>query len=110
MKQLLAVGAFMQALRQSKTRIQAGFLALETRAAARSRPGWAAAASAPRMPLDARDSRHSASGSTAFLSRLCLASAFQPRLQRTPPPVCQSLAGGEVWRPSDDGPPSLGAP
>ncbi|WP_458766654.1 penicillin-binding protein 1A [Cupriavidus basilensis] len=106
MKQLLADTAFMQALRQSKTRIQAGFLALDPRTG--EIKAWVGSRD---FTLDAFDHVQQAQrqpGSTfkPFVYGAAFEQGAKPDDTFVDQAVEIPLAGGEVWRPSDDGPPS----
>ncbi|WP_454767182.1 penicillin-binding protein 1A [Cupriavidus campinensis] len=104
LKQLLADRAFMQALRQQKTRVQAGFMALdpatgEIRAWVGSRDftvdGFDHVAQARRQP-----------GSTfkPFVYGEAFARGHSPDETLFDNPVEMTLPGGEIWRPTDESP------
>lgn len=103
---LLKDKAFMQQLRQDKTRIEAGFVAMDPDTA--SVRAWVGSRD---FAVDAYDHVQQARrqpGSTfkPFVYGAALQDGLSPDDERVDTAVEIKLAGGEVWRPSDAGPPS----
>lgn len=103
---LLKDKAFMQQLRQDKTRIEAGFVAMDPATA--SVRAWVGSRD---FAVDAYDHVQQARrqpGSTfkPFVYGAALQDGLSPDDERVDTAVEIKLAGGEVWRPSDAGPPS----
>ncbi|WP_059412220.1 penicillin-binding protein 1A [Cupriavidus basilensis] len=106
LRTLLADRAFMQALRQSKTRIQAGFLALDPRNG--EIKAWVGSRDFTQDAFDHVQQAQRQPGSTfkPFVYGAAFEQGASPDDTFIDQPVEIPLAGGEVWRPSDDGPPS----
>ncbi|WP_420994735.1 penicillin-binding protein 1A [Cupriavidus sp. 30B13] len=106
LRTLLADRPFMQALRQSKTRIQAGFLALDPRNG--EIRAWVGSRDFSQDAFDHVQQAQRQPGST--FKPFVYGAAFQQGASPDDTFIDQAveipLAGGEVWRPSDDGPPS----
>ncbi|MGO4329742.1 penicillin-binding protein 1A, partial [Cupriavidus sp. M-11] len=106
MKTLLADSAFMQALRQTKTRVQAGFLALDPRSG--EIKAWVGSRDFSQDAFDHVQQAQRQPGSTfkPFVYGAAFQQGASPDDTFVDQAVAIPLAGGEVWRPSDDGPPS----
>lgn len=104
LKRLLADSKFMQALRQSKTRVQAGFLALD--------PGtgevraWVGSRDFIDDAFDHVQQARRQPGSTfkPFVYGAAFAAGETPDDTFVDQPVEMVLAGGEIWRPTDESP------
>ncbi len=106
LQSLLADKAFMQQLRQEKTRLEAGFVAMEPETAAIR--AWVGSRD---FALDAFDHVQQARrqpGSTfkPFVYGAALQEGLSADDERVDEAVEITLSGGEVWRPTDAGPPS----
>ncbi len=106
LKQLQADTNFMQTLRQEKTRLQAGFLAID--------PGtghvkaWVGSRDFAKDPFDHVQQARRQPGST--FKPFVYGAAFENGARATDGYMDQAveipLGGGQVWRPSDSSPPS----
>ncbi|RLK31536.1 penicillin-binding protein 1A [Cupriavidus plantarum] len=106
LKRLLADNAFMLALRQQKTRVQAGFLAIEPGTGAIR--AWVGSRD---FTIDAFDHVQQARrqpGSTfkPFVYGAAFAAGETPDDTFVDQPVEMTLAGGEIWRPTDESAPT----
>lgn len=106
LKTLLADKAFMQQLRQEKTRIEAGFIAMEPETAAIR--AWVGSRD---FAIDAFDHVQQARrqpGSTfkPFVYGAALQEGAAPDDTRVDEALEYQMAGGEIWRPTDAGAPS----
>jgi penicillin-binding protein 1A len=106
LKPLLADAAFLRALRQQKTRVQAGFLALDPRNG--QVRAWVGSCDFTQDPFDHVQQARRQPGST--FKPFVYGAAFQQGAHPTDTLVDEAveiaLPGGEVWRPSDAGLPS----
>ncbi|WP_309677994.1 transglycosylase domain-containing protein [Polaromonas sp.] len=105
-KQLQADPALMQALRQDKTRLQAGFLALDPSNG--HVMAWVGSRDYSQDPFDHVQQARRQPGST--FKPFVYGAAFEQGARPTDGFVDQaveiSMGGGAVWRPTDAGPPS----
>ncbi|HET7774853.1 MAG TPA: transglycosylase domain-containing protein, partial [Azospira sp.] len=106
LKKLLGDRAFMAALRQQKTRIQAGFLALDPRNG--QVRAWVGSRDFGQDAFDHVQQARRQPGSTfkPFVYGAAFLNGAQPGDTLMDQAVEIPLAGGEVWRPSDQGAPS----
>ena len=106
LKRLLADRKFMAELREDKTRIQAGFLAADPRSG--HILAWVGSRDYQQDPFDHVQQARRQPGSTfkPFVYGAALLNGHQPGEQLEDKAVEIALPGGEVWRPSDAGPPS----
>ena len=106
LKKLLADKAFMAALRQQKTRIQAGFLALDPRNG--QVRAWVGSRDFSQDAFDHVQQAKRQPGSTfkPFVYGAAFLRGAQPGDTRMDQAVEIPLAGGEIWRPADHEPPS----
>ncbi|MDK9691594.1 penicillin-binding protein 1A [Azospira sp.] len=106
LKKLLADKAFMAALRQQKTRIQAGFLALDPRNG--QVRAWVGSRDFSQDAFDHVQQAKRQPGSTfkPFVYGAAFLRGAQPGDSRMDQAVEIPLAGGEIWRPADHEPPS----
>ncbi|WP_011300989.1 penicillin-binding protein 1A [Cupriavidus necator] len=106
LKHLLADTAFMQALRQQKTRIQAGFIAIDPRTG--QIRAWVGSRDYTQDAFDHVQSARRQPGSTfkPFVYGAAFEQGKTPDDTLVDQPVEIQLAGGEVWRPTDEGRPS----
>ena len=106
LSQLMSDKAFMERLREQKTRIQAGFMALDPRTG--QIRAWVGSRDFEQDPFDHVQQARRQPGST--FKPFVYGAAFDKGARPTDTLLDQSieipLPGGEVWRPSDDGPPS----
>lgn len=106
MKALTAQRAFLQRLREDKTRVQAGLLALDPRSG--EVRAWVGSRDYAQDPFDhvAQARRQPGSTFKPFVYGAALAQGARPGDQVLDQSVEIQLTGGEVWRPSDGGPAS----
>ena len=106
MKALTAQRAFLQRLREDKTRVQAGLLALDPRTG--EVRAWVGSRDYAQDPFDhvAQARRQPGSTFKPFVYGAALAQGARPGDQVLDQSVEIQLTGGEVWRPSDGGPAS----
>jgi len=106
MKHLLADNAFMQALRQQKTRIQAGFIAIDPRTG--EIRAWVGSRDYTQDAFDHVQQARRQPGSTfkPFVYGAAFQQGKSPEDTLLDQPVEIELAGGEIWRPTDEGRPS----
>lgn len=104
MKHLLADRAFMQALRQHKTRVQAGFMALDPATGAIR--AWVGSRDFTVDAFDhvAQARRQPGSTFKPFVYGEAFAHGHGPDETLFDNPVEMRLAGGEIWRPTDESP------
>ena len=105
-KALLADTDFLRALRQQKTRVQAGFLALDPRSG--EVRAWVGSRDFAQDPLDHVQATRRQPGSTfkPFVYGAAFAGGLRPDALLMDQAVEIPLGGGKVWRPSDGGAPS----
>jgi penicillin-binding protein 1A len=105
-KRLLADTAFMQALRQDKTRLQAGFLALDP--ANGHVKAWVGSRDFAKDPFDHVQQARRQAGSTfkPFVYGAAFENGARPIDTYMDDAVEISLGGNQVWRPTDGGGPS----
>lgn len=105
-KILLADASFLRTLRQNKTRIQSGFLALEP--ATGQIRAWVGSRDFAQDAFDHVQQARRQPGSTfkPFVYGAAFQQGFSPTDTLKDQAVEIQLPGGEVWRPSDGGPPS----
>ena len=103
---LLKDKAFMQQLRQDKTRIEAGFLAMDPETAAIR--AWVGSRDFATDAFDHVQQARRQPGSTfkPFVYGAALQDGASPDDERMDQAVEIQLAGGEIWRPSDAAAPS----
>lgn len=103
---LLGDAAFMRALRQQKTRVQAGFMALDPRDG--HVLAWVGSRDFALDQFDHVQQARRQPGSTfkPFVYGAAFAQGARPGDTFVDEAVEIVLPGGEVWRPSDGGPPS----
>ncbi|MGE8317200.1 MAG: penicillin-binding protein 1A [Comamonas sp.] len=106
LKALLADGDFMAKLREEKTRVQAGFMAMDPRNA--HVLAWVGSRDFAQDPFDhvAQARRQPGSTFKPFVYGAALLNGAVPSDTLMDQPVDIVLAGGQHWRPSDGGPPS----
>ncbi len=106
LKALLADKAFMKELREDKTRVQAGFVALDPRTSGVL--AWVGSRDFAQDAYDHVQQARRQPGSTfkPFVYGAALQQGASPDDRRVDGPVEIKLAGGEVWRPTDATPPS----
>ncbi|MFC4423005.1 penicillin-binding protein 1A [Cupriavidus pampae] len=106
LKRLLADNAFMQALRQQKTRVQAGFLAIEPNTGAIR--AWVGSRDFTVDAFDHVQQARRQPGSTfkPFVYGAAFAAGETPDDTLVDQPVEMTLAGGEIWRPTDESAPT----
>ena len=102
MKRLLADKTFMQHLRATKTRVQAGFLAIDPRTG--EIRAWVGSRDFTTDPFDHVQQARRQPGSTfkAFVYGAAFVKGRKPDDTLVDQVVEIPLAGGEIWRPSDD--------
>jgi penicillin-binding protein 1A len=103
---LFADHAFVKALCKSKTDIEAGFIAIDPRNG--QIKAWVGSRDFAREPFDPVQQSRRQPGSTfkAFVYGEAFAQGAKPSDTFIDQPVQIPLAGGEVWQPTDDVPPS----
>ncbi len=101
LKKLLADKAFMRQLREDKTRVQAGFLAIDPRTSAVL--AWVGSRDYAQDAFDhvAQARRQPGSTFKPFVYGAALQQGAKPSDTRKDEEVEIKLPGGEVWRPSD---------
>ncbi len=101
---LMRDNAFMQALRQSKTRVQAGFMALDP--ATGEIRAWVGSRDFSVDAFDhvAQARRQPGSTFKPFVYGAAFARGQSPDETFIDQPVEMQLAGGEIWRPTDESP------
>jgi len=106
LKTLLQDSAFMRNLREQKTRLQAGFLAMDPRGG--QVRAWVGSRDFVQEPFDHVSQARRQPGSTfkPFVYGAAFDNGARPDDTLLDQAVEIPLAGGEVWRPSDAGPPS----
>ncbi|MFS8978832.1 transglycosylase domain-containing protein [Cupriavidus necator] len=106
MKHLLADGAFMRALHQQKTRIQAGFIAIDPRNG--EIRAWVGSRDYTQDAFDHVQQARRQPGSTfkPFVYGAAFEEGKSPDDTLMDQPVEIELAGGEIWRPADEGRPT----
>lgn len=106
LKRLLADRKFMAELREDKTRIQAGFLAMDPRNG--HILAWVGSRDYKQDPFDHVQQARRQPGSTfkPFVYGAALLNGSKPSDTLEDKAVEIPLPGGQVWRPSDAGPPS----
>jgi len=106
LKRLRADRAFMDALRREKTRVQVGFMALDPRDG--QVRAWVGSRDFVQDPFDhvAQARRQPGSTFKPFVYGAAFEKGMSPDDTIVDQEVEIPLPGGEVWRPSDDGPPS----
>ncbi|MFC5431184.1 transglycosylase domain-containing protein [Paraburkholderia denitrificans] len=105
-KHLAADRAFMHALCKDKTELQAGFLAIDPRNG--QIKAWVGSRDFTGEPYDHVQQARRQPGSTfkPFVYGAAFAGGAKPTDTFIDQPVEITLAGGEIWRPDDDVPPS----
>ena len=105
-KRLLADSAFIQALRQDKTRLQAGFLALDPTTG--HVKAWVGSRDFAKDPFDHVQQARRQAGSTfkPFVYGAAFENGARPTDTYMDDAVEISLGGNQVWRPTDGGGPS----
>ena len=106
LKRLQANPAFMRSLRRQKTQVQAGFLALDPRNG--EVRAWVGSRDFDEDAFDHVQQARRQPGSTfkPFVYGAAFAQGASPSDTFIDQAVEIPLAGGEVWRPADEGPPS----
>ena len=106
LKKLMADTTFMRTLREQKTRVQAGFLALDPRSG--QIRAWVGSRDFEQDPFDHVQQARRQPGSTfkPFVYGAAFEKGASPDDTFIDQAVEIPLAGGEVWRPADDAPPS----
>ncbi len=106
MKRLLADRAFMHSLRATKTRVQAGFLAVDPRTG--EIRAWVGSRDFTTDPFDHVQQARRQPGSTfkPFVYGAAFVKGRKPEDTIVDQLVEIPLAGGEIWRPSDDSAPT----
>ena len=106
LKKLVNDAAFMRALREQKTRVQAGFMALDPRGG--QIRAWVGSRDFGQDPFDHVQQARRQPGSTfkPFVYGAAFGNGASPDDTLTDQAVEIALPGGEVWRPSDASPPS----
>ncbi|MBN9094866.1 MAG: transglycosylase domain-containing protein [Pandoraea pnomenusa] len=106
MKRLLADRSFMQNLRTTKTRVQAGFLAIDPRTG--EIRAWVGSRDFTIDPFDHVQQARRQPGSTfkPFVYGAAFVKGHKPEDTIVDQVVDIPLAGGEIWRPSDDSAPT----
>ena len=103
---LMADAAFMRQLREQKTRVQAGFLALDPRNG--HVRAWVGSRDFAQDPFDHVQQARRQPGSTfkPFVYGAAFEQGASPDDTLMDQAVEIALSGGEIWRPTDGGPPS----
>ncbi|WP_239384397.1 penicillin-binding protein 1A, partial [Delftia tsuruhatensis] len=106
LKALLADKAFMRQLREDKTRVQAGLVALDPRSS--EVLAWVGSRDFTQDAYDHVQQARRQPGSTfkPFVYGAALQQGASPDDKRVDGPVEIKLPGGEVWRPTDATPPT----
>ena len=105
-KQLTSDRTFLHALCENKTRVQAAFLALDPRNG--QIKAWVGSRDFSQDPFDHVQQARRQPGSTfkPFVYGAAFERGARPGDTFMDEPVAIPLAGGEIWRPNDDEPPS----
>ena len=103
---LIADAAFMRQLREQKTRVQAGFMALDPRNG--HIRAWVGSRDFAQDPFDHVQQARRQPGSTfkPFVYGAAFEQGASPDDTLVDQAVEIALSGGEIWRPTDGGPPS----
>ncbi|NMM13880.1 MAG: penicillin-binding protein [Rhodoferax sp.] len=106
LKKLMADTTFMRTLREQKTRVQAGFMALDPRSG--QIRAWVGSRDFEQDPFDHVQQARRQPGSTfkPFVYGAAFEKGASPDDTFIDQAVEIPLQGGEVWRPADDAPPS----
>ncbi|MDO9198389.1 transglycosylase domain-containing protein, partial [Rhodoferax sp.] len=106
LKKLLADAAFMRTLREQKTRVQAGFLALDPRSG--QVRAWVGSRDFAADPFDHVQQARRQPGSTfkPFVYGAAFDKGASPDDTLVDQAVEIAVSGSDVWRPTDDTPPS----
>ncbi|WP_284409406.1 transglycosylase domain-containing protein [Acidovorax sp. SUPP3334] len=106
LKELLDDASFMRLLRQQKTRVQAGFLAVDPRTG--EVRAWVGSRDFAIDPFDHVQAARRQPGSTfkPFVYGAAFANGLLPTDTLMDEAVEIPLGGRQVWRPTDEGPPS----
>ncbi|MDO8448613.1 MAG: transglycosylase domain-containing protein [Rhodoferax sp.] len=106
LKKLLADAAFMRSLREQKTRVQAGFLALDPRSG--QVRAWVGSRDFAADPFDHVQQARRQPGSTfkPFVYGAAFDKGASPDDTLVDQAVEITVSGKDVWRPTDDTPPS----
>ncbi|MDR3370980.1 transglycosylase domain-containing protein [Rhodoferax sp.] len=106
LKQLMADASFMRRLREQKTRVQAGFMALDPRTS--QIRAWVGSRDFAVDPFDHVQQARRQPGSTfkPFVYGAAFDKGASPDDTFMDQAVDIALPGGEVWHPTDEGPPS----
>lgn len=106
MKSLYADAGFLRALRRDKMQIQAGFLAIDP--ANGQVRAWVGSRDYAQDAFDHVQQARRQPGSTfkPFVYGAAFAQGYAPEDTLVDQEVAIELAGGEIWRPTDHGPPS----
>jgi penicillin-binding protein 1A len=106
LKKLMTDSAFMQHLREEKTRVQAGFLAMDPRTGGVR--AWVGSRDFVQEPFDHVQQARRQPGSTfkPFVYGAAFDHGARPDDTLIDQAVDIPLPGGEIWHPSDDTPPS----
>ena len=106
LKKLMTDAAFMGSLREQKTRVQAGFMALDPRSG--QIRAWVGSRDFAQDPFDHVQQARRQPGSTfkPFVYGAAFDKGASPDDTFIDQAVEIALPGGEVWRPTDGGPPS----
>jgi penicillin-binding protein 1A len=106
LKKLTADTAFMRALREQKTRVQAGFMALDPKTG--QIRAWVGSRDFQVDPFDHVQQARRQPGSTfkPFVYGAAFDKGASPDDTLVDQAVAIPISGDDVWRPSDDGPPS----
>jgi penicillin-binding protein 1A len=106
LKKLMTDAAFMSRLREQKTRVQAGFMALDPRSG--QIRAWVGSRDFAQDPFDHVQQARRQPGSTfkPFVYGAAFDKGASPDDTLIDQAVEIPLPGGEVWRPTDGGPPS----
>ncbi len=106
LRQLMADAAFMRQLRVQKTRVQAGFMALDPRNG--QVRAWVGSRDFALDPFDHVQQARRQPGSTfkPFVYGAAFEKGANPDDTLVDQAVEIALPGGEIWRPTDGGPPS----
>ncbi|CAM3786866.1 penicillin-binding protein 1A [Paracidovorax anthurii] len=110
LKALLDDADFLRRLRQDKTRVQAGFMALDPRTG--QIRAWVGSRDFAQDPFDHVQAARRQPGSTfkPFVYGAAFAKGALPTDTLIDQAVEIPLGGGQVWRPTDDGAPPSGEP
>jgi len=108
LKQVFADAAAMQALRESKTRLQAGFMALDPRDG--QVRAWVGSRGFAQDQFDHVSQARRQPGSTfkPFVYGAAFAQGISPDETFVDQPIELALGNGQVWKPTDESEPSYG--